>query len=318
MNKETKPFLAVPEQIENLKSKGVTFEIMNEEAATKYLSSSSNFFRIRSYRKNYEKIPEGPNKGKYIGLDFAMLCELGTIDMHLRYTIIQIALNTEHFLKVKLLRKFEEYGEDGYSIITDFFNHLSDEDKKHNEKHREQLTKELQRNQGNPYCGGIIAACADGYSAWAFVEVISLGTLLRFYKFCAIRFNDKDMQNDFYLMMAVKELRNACAHNNCILNDLKSKNRNINPDKDMVKQLNAIRHDTLLKKLQNERMLEVVTLLYAHKKLASPEANAGIVNILNQLLDRMVKNKDYFKKNPLLISYYKFFHQVIDILFQQR
>ncbi len=316
MNKETKPFLTVPQQIEHLKSKGISFEIMDEQAATKYLSSNNNFFRVRSYRKNYPISNEGANAGKYVGLDFAMLCELGTIDMHLRYTLIQIALNAEHFLKVKLLRKFEEYGEDGYSIISDYFDYLKTEDEIKETKYYKKLEDELSRNQDNPYCGGIIYACCDGYSTWAFVEVISLGTLLSFYRFCASKYNDKDMKNDFHLMTSVKKLRNACAHNNCILNDLRSKDSTITPDLNMLNKLKSNRRSTIKKKLKNERVLEIVTLLYTHKKLASSEANAGIYKLLKQLLDRMVIHKDYFKNNNMLVSYYEFFHQVIDILYQ--
>lgn len=316
MNKETKPFLAVPEQINHLKSKGISFDLMDEETAAKYLSSNNNFFRVRSYRKNYLVSNDGDSAGKYVGLDFAMLCELATIDMHLRYTLIQVALNAEHFLKVKLLRKFEEYGEDGYSIITEYFDYLKSEDEANETTYYEKLKNELSRNEDNPYCGGIISACADGYSTWAFVEVISLGTLLSFYRFCASKYNDKDMKNDFHLMTSVKKLRNACAHNNCILNDLRSKESTITPDLNMLNKLKSNRRSTIKKKLQNERVLEIVTLLYTHKKIASPEANAGIYKILKQLLDRMVAHKDYFKSNNLLVSYYNFFHQVIDILYQ--
>lgn len=75
--------------------------------------------------------------------------------------------------------------------------------------------------QEQPYTGGLIARYADlGFPAWAFIEVVSFGSFLYFYKFCAKRFNDREMLNEFYIFQAVKSLRNACAHNNCILNNL--------------------------------------------------------------------------------------------------
>lgn len=43
-----------------------------------------------------------------------------------------------------------------------------------------------------------------------------------FYDFCAERFADKEMKNNFYRLLTCKEIRNASAHSNCILNNLKS------------------------------------------------------------------------------------------------
>ncbi len=317
MNKQGKPFLTAHEQILHLLSKGVSFEILEQAAAEKYLQNNNNYFKLRAFRKNYERIANGPNAGKYIGLDFAMLCDLATIDMHMRYTILQIALNNEHFLKVKLLRKMEVNGEDGYAVVTDFFNHLQSEDRKRNTHHYTQLTDELKRNQGNPYCGGLISACSDGYSVWAFIEVISLGMLLRFYKFCADRFGDRDMINDFYLMQSVRELRNASAHNNCIINDLQSANRMFIPDKKMMVKLSSIRRDTLQKRLSNARILQICTLLYMHTKLGTDSANKHVRDLLQSLIERMKRNKEYYKSNTIILGNYQFFIKLVDIFFSK-
>lgn len=315
MNKESKPFLSTEEQLQHLESKGVSFNIISRDEAKKYLDESNNYFKLRAFRKNYEKIPNGENAGKYIGLDFGMLCDLATIDMHVRYCILQLALNTEHFLKVKLLKKCELNSEDGYAIVTDYFNHLQTNDKKYNSANYDKLSSELRRNQDNPYCGGIISSCSDGYAIWAFVEVVSMGTLLDFYKFCAERFGDKDMTNDFYLMNSVRHLRNAAAHNNCIINDLRAKDRTFQPDRKMMAALSTIRKETRDKRLLNIRMLQICTLLYTHKKLGSDAANEATRKILNDLLDRMTRHKEYYKSNTMLSGNFSFFVKVIDIFF---
>ncbi len=315
MNVNTKPFLSTEQQITHLASKGVTFNTMSRDDAEKYLSQNNNYFKLRAFRKNYSKIPDGKNKGKYIGLDFSALCDLATIDMHLRYCILQLALNTEHFLKVKLLKNCEKNAEDGYVIVTDYFNFLQSKDKKYNSTHYDRLSQELKRNQNNPYCGGIIASCSDGYSIWAFIEVVPLGTLLDFYNFCAKRFGNKDMLNDYYLMTSVRHLRNAAAHNNCIINDLRAKDRNYTPDKEMLKSLSSIRKETRNKRLQNVRVLQVCTLLYTHKKLCSKASNKAAKKLLNDLLNRMNRHSNYYKNNTILYGNYCFFNKIVDIFY---
>lgn len=113
-----KPKKSTQELIENMKSKGITFDVEGEERAAEYLKERNNYFRIASYRKNYDKRRFGANEGKYINLDFAYLSELAKIDMYLRFLIIKMCLDIEHFLKVQMLTDItENTNEDGYEIV---------------------------------------------------------------------------------------------------------------------------------------------------------------------------------------------------------
>ena len=85
-----KPQLTPKEQIEHLKKKGVKFNYISEDEAIKYLSDNNNYFKLRAYRKSFEKYTEGENEGKYIDLDFAMLKDLAIIDMRFRYTLFDV------------------------------------------------------------------------------------------------------------------------------------------------------------------------------------------------------------------------------------
>ena len=58
--------LTIDEQIEDLKKKGVTFEIMSEEEAKKFLRYNNYYFKLKSYAKNY---PINPKNGKYVNSD---------------------------------------------------------------------------------------------------------------------------------------------------------------------------------------------------------------------------------------------------------
>lgn len=48
--KDRKPLLTVEEQIEHLKSKGVTFGLYSEEDAAEYLAERTYFFKIAAGR----------------------------------------------------------------------------------------------------------------------------------------------------------------------------------------------------------------------------------------------------------------------------
>lgn len=212
----TKPKLSIDEQIEHLKAKGVLFSVMNERDAKDYLARNNNYFKLTAYRKNYDKHPDGENKGKYINLEFAYLVDIAVIDMLLRYQLVHMALDIEHHTKLKLLRKMDEYNEDGYQMVRDYISLLPEDQRKN-------FDSEINRNKENVYCGNIIHKYDGEYPIWAFVEIIPFGRLVSFYKFCAERFSENNMKNDYFRLLTCKEIRNASAHSNCILNDLRAR-----------------------------------------------------------------------------------------------
>lgn len=194
-----------------MKGKGVRFTLVSEEWAVSYLSKNNNYFRLRLYRTGFSKVEEGPRKGQYANLDFKMLVDLSIIDMLLRYQMLPMTLDIEHFAKVRLLERIEKAGEDGYNIVRNF---LASYDKTNSKGELVNSAKsEIRRGSSSPYVAGILAKYSDfDFPAWVFLELTSFGSFIYFYKFCADKFDDKKMVGDFYLLQSVKSLRNACAH----------------------------------------------------------------------------------------------------------
>lgn len=91
--KDHKPLLTVEQQIEHLKSKGVTFELCSEEDAAEYLSERTYFFKVAAYRFLFEKRVGGPRDGQYIDLDFGHLRALASLDRDLRYALLPLTLD---------------------------------------------------------------------------------------------------------------------------------------------------------------------------------------------------------------------------------
>mgnify|MGYP000428319387 CR=1 FL=1 len=117
---DKKPWLTPLEQIAHLRSKGVRFDLISETEACSYLAENNNYFRIRSYRTNFEKVTEGARKGQYANLDFKMLVDLSIVDMLLRNELFPMALDIEHFSKVRLLRAIEARNEVTYNLLRTF------------------------------------------------------------------------------------------------------------------------------------------------------------------------------------------------------
>lgn len=306
---QSKPMLTEEQLILHLKEKGVTFQLHSEYDAADYLRYNNNYFKLASYRKNYDKFQGGENDGKYVKLDFGYLRDLAVIDMKLRYVLIQMALDIEHYAKMSILRKIEDSGEDGYSICDDFIYSLE-------EKQQKMLKDEIERNRNTIYCGDLFAKYPEHFPVWVFLELIPFGRMLSFYGFCAKRFNDRKMKNQYFMLLSCKDVRNAAAHSSCIINDLHINNQQRNPQYQVLNELSKIKDiskDIREKRMSNARIQEIVTLLYVHNVIVT--SNGVHKKAVAQLADfekRMMKHIDYYTSNDLILANFYFLKTVID------
>lgn len=316
MKKEDKPMLDTEGQIKHLQSKGVQFNRITVEEATAYLQENNNYFKLRAYRKNFPKHPDGALEGQYINLDFAFLKDLSIIDMRMRYTFLQMALDIEHFAKVNLLRVIEESDEDGYTIVEEYFDSLITGDDEKGTKRHGSLMSELSRNKKNPYCGGIIEKYDGCYPVWAFIEIISFGTFIHFYGFCSDHLQNKHLKDRYYLLFTIKELRNATAHSNCLIHDMGAKDSTYKPNFSVLRALSGISKTTRDNRLKNERMRQIITLLYAYTVfVTSKGVRKHTKENLAVLVSRMYREIDYYSDNDNILATFAFFKKAVDILY---
>jgi len=310
---DIKPKLTTEEQILKLKKKGIQFCLYAESDAYSYLKANNNYFKLTSYRKNFTKIQNGPRKGIYENLDFGYLVDLAVIDTRLRIIALEMALNIEHFAKVNLLNYIsEDNQEDGYSIVSEYIGHLT-------EKNRNRLNKDIEKNESGEYCGDIIKKYNKNYPIWAFVEILSFGSFLSFYKFCAYKYNDKGLQDNYYLMLSVKCIRNAAAHNNCVINNLLGRASKYKTNRSLIRDLaknKQISRQARITQLDKLRVQQLVSLLYAHKTIVtSTGMHAHISERLNDFSARIFKYCDYAECEPLRRSL-EFIIKIIDFWFK--
>lgn len=309
MYKELKPMLKAEELVRHLEKKGVKFELTSREDATKYLEENNNYFKLVSYRKNFPKYERGVNIGQYINLDFKMLEDLSIIDMKLRKEMLNIVLDLEHYTKVRLLSKIENTIKDGYLLVEKYIAYL----KSKNEYTF--LKSELDRNIKGTYCGELVKKYKEEYPIWAFIEIISFGRFIRFYMFVANELRDKKMVDEAYLLKNVRELRNACAHNNCILNDLKAGTSSYKANYRILNEISkiGISKEIRNKRMSNSRIQQIVTLLYLNKILTTSKGVLDYhVKSLQNLKNRIECHINYYEKNNLIQSNFEFLNKIID------
>ena len=289
------------ELISHMKIKGIKFNIVKEEDAKTFLQNNNYYMKLASYRENYDK---RKSNGEYINLDFAYLQEMSTIDMHLRYLILQMCLDVEHALKTRLLKDIEDNPEeDGYDIIRRFITKY------------ERSCQNIQKHKSSEYCRELIEKYYPYFPAWVFVELISFGDIVKLYEYYSERYPGR--LKDSELLYSIRDLRNATAHSNCLINKLKKGTNK--PSVKIIKfisNIGGIGTSMRTSKLSNKFLYDFVSLLYVYNEFI----NVNIVKEkrfkqIQEFIDgRVIKNREYFEKNECIKTAYTFVKKVVDYM----
>ncbi|MDY2631695.1 MAG: Abi family protein [Clostridium sp.] len=300
--------LDIDGQIKHMKeTSGITFSLVTEVEAKEFLRCNNFYFKLKSFAKNYDKYNSGELKGKYINLDFAYLQELSRLDMILRKLIINMTLDIEHFAKTKLIYDCSENKlEDGYKIVKEFFDKFP------------YIKKELDKskNSYNSISGDLKRKYSENPAIWNLVEMISFGDFIKLYELYYFKYKSKDNYSNS--LWSVKCLRNAAAHNNCIINTLKNPyNIHITKNSKVTKYISEIEglsKENRKNKMKNPIIHDFVVSLYVFNMLVKSKATKGkfMTELNGSLEDRFLENKEYFLKNAIIIDNYKFIKKVVE------
>ena len=213
--------------------------------------------------------------------------------------------------------------EDGYQIINGFL--LADdivpvaERSSEISKRSGGFARKITQNKRNPYCGGLISSYSDEMPVWTFVELISFGDLRDLVDYYSQK-TGWTPPVDLQSLDRVRQIRNACAHGNAIINDLR---RITDPSKTGISStppfitaflrnasINARMRD---RKMSNPRINQIVHLLYIYDKMVtSKNTRTKRLTELDNLLNvHMNQNSSFFQSNPLLTSTHSFFVKLV-------
>ncbi|MCI5553371.1 MAG: Abi family protein [Ruminococcus sp.] len=333
---EKKPYCSATELVDKMESKGITFQIIQKNDAAKYLIEKNNFLRLYSYRKNFQKAQLGEKKGKYVNLDFFHLKALAILDLQLRKQIFGICVDIEHCLKLSLLKDFEtRKPEDAYAIVTAFLksdsytaNDILQKGIQRNGYISDLLKKYISEcdcsdNNNDVYChlykqnGREKQYCID-MPIWVLLESITFGGLIRFYDFY-YKYHEEDSPLSSQLLHSIKSIRNACAHNNCILHDLSGNEcyplsvvRTFVSRKGCTKSM-------IQSRLRCRTLHEFASVLYlANKRFGDStflpkDILQHDLKAIRKILGRFEhKYLSFFGKNDIILSSFQFLKKIVD------
>lgn len=198
--------IRVDSYIKELERFGISFTNTSTEEARNFLTTNTYYQKLRSY------LGRTPEEGEFAGLDFKDLVELSRIDFSLSRQVLTLALSIEHALKIQIYRLIE------LEKTTTLKKCLA---KMPSYKGHPFRCKAIQMSDYShayldaPSTYGadlIVSDCA----LWELLESLSFGDLIKFYK-TILQVRKREDSTLFHYLKRVQELRNAAAHENCLL-----------------------------------------------------------------------------------------------------
>lgn len=284
---------------------GIKFNIVSVEEARFFLEYNNYYFKVKSYAKNYNKYTQEENYGKYINLEFAYLQELSTLDMYLRRIILKMTLDIEHYLKTQLVRDSAENSkENGYDIVELLY-----------EKYP-YIKENLNKKDRNSASSDLLTKYKDNFAIWNIVEVLSFGDFTKLYKLYYNQYETKGSMEDY--LWSVRFLRNAAAHNNCLLNSMRIPySKEVNPNKkvmNFISKIDGISRESRRNRMKNPVMHDLIVSLYTFNCIVTSDGiKRSTINELKNFIDnRMIRHKEYFQDDQVIVSNYKFLKIIVD------
>lgn len=303
-----KQLLSIEELIQHMKNRGITFNEISENDAKQFLQNNNYYMKLAAYRANYDKCDTGKRQGQYKKLDFGYLKELSTIDMYLRYIVMDMCLDIEHVIKVRLIKNITNNpSEDGYDIVRKF---IAQDDNL-------RILKNIRSHKSGEYCKDLIEKYYPYFPVWVFVELISFGDLLYFCSFYEKIYGVQIINNK--LMNTVRDVRNAAAHSNCLLNKMTEKidsTKQVNNEiSSFIIGMKNISKTSRVNNLSYKFTNNFVTVLYVYDSLMNEIPKQKRYKEIQEFMNgRVVKNKQFFQSNSKIVGVYNFHKKVIDNL----
>ena len=255
------------------------------------------------------------------------------MDLKLRTVILSICIDIEHSLKMKILQNFEISTDNGYDIVQRFFNC--------NQFKGDIVARNIFEKRHSFYIKGLLSKYiknVDGLNTehlfliqnnnsnfyldipiWVLLETLTFGDLINFYDF----YYD-DIKNyqalhtcnppiNCNILHSIKSLRNACAHNNCILSNLKDKTSYAPSNvKSFLGKIN-VNNSAIRSRMINRTILEIACVLYSLYYIVPQKVKTHDINQFKIVLEEYDKKyKQILCNNTIIDSSFEFLKKCID------
>ena len=221
-------------------------------------------------------------------------------------------------IKIKILNKIEEIeDENGYRIVNLYL-----EKDFNDEKFPKRVHNSIFKKVGNEYYQKIFSKYdldkntkIENIPIWEFLEIITFGELINFFDFFT-KYYILDDNKYIFILREVNKLRNAVAHNSCVLCELDKKDNTHRVDTLVINYLKdcGIGKENRNTKLSNSRIRQITYTLYMFNIIVSSDAVKNNVkhDITKLFYERIILNGKYYNNNGLLKSIYNYFDKIIE------
>ena len=227
-------------------------------------------------------------------------------------------IDIEHYLKIRILNSIEDIdGEDGYNIVNLYL-----EKDFNDENFPRRVHDSIRKKVSNAYYKKIFSKYdidkdkkIENMPIWEFLEIITFGELVNFFEFYTREYNLDDNKYVF-ILREINKLRNAVAHNSCVLSELDKKDNLHRVDTLIINYLKecGIGKENRNNKLANSRIRQITYTLYMFNIIVSSEGVKNNVkhDITKLFYGRIILNNKYYTNNGLLKSIYSYFDKIIE------
>ncbi|MEG0873731.1 MAG: Abi family protein [Clostridiales bacterium] len=296
--------LTIPQQVALMKSEGIGFNIIGEKEAQEYITENTIYFNIKTFAKNYFKYTKTEKQGQYINLEFAYLKELAILDGIFRKMILDMCLDIEYSMKVQINRDFTaNRAEDGYHVVQEFFDC------------NKYVWRKLQKmaEKRSPYTTLVYGKFIEEPAIWNLVEVLSFGEFVNFHTLY-YRIYPPECEVAAFLQ-PVKYLRNAAAHNNCLLNNMRGTIA-IDGNKELLNKVSTIKSigvEARKKRMKIPVLHDFAALLFVFDGVVKSRGiRHNTIEVLDEFTERCRRHKEYFAKNDIITANFHFAEKLID------
>lgn len=148
---------------------------------------------------------------------------------------------------------------------------------------------------------------------WVLVEILAFKDFLRFAKFYSDRYPER-LRANYKLLNVVRNLRNACAHNNCILASLRTGTaRPPAVVSQRVAKIPTIGTEERKNKLSSRPLFEIACLLMEYDRWVSEPLRTKRMETLQAFAHgRLVRQMEFFSGNQVVATSIVFLQKIID------
>lgn len=305
--------LSFKDQIQFLNDKNILIDIdnigdnINQTEVFNILKERNYLFKLKVFGNCYDK----DKKGLYKNLDFKTLHRLSILDTKLRALILEISLVCEHLLKTKInYLCTTNINDDGYDSVRQYL-----KIKTPNEINR------YKSNKTNYYTKRFLDKYINNLAVWNLIEILTFNEAIEFYNFYIEKYYEKNKLKKLRLfeLVPIKNLRNAAAHNNCILHligeylhKLNNKYTSNNKNGYSYNIKDFLCYHNMNQNLGRKFLIhDLLCLIYVFNKLCPKGQLRDYIKLeINKFFDKC-ESKDWFKTPLIIKSRYLFIKKAI-------